>query len=177
MSRIQRIRTFIEGLIIIIGAILLIIYRSHAYEAILIFLAAGFIFYGVKRLVFYFLMARHMVGGKEILYKGIILFNFGVITSSVSNIPKIYILLYLAVIHAFSGIVEILRTNELKTYGGKAWRMKLFHGIVNIMMAAFCILFFRKQNTAVYIYSVGLIYSGIIRMVTAFRRTTFMFIR
>ena len=153
MSRIQRIRTFIEGLIIIIGAILLIIYRSHAYEAILIFLAAGFIFYGVKRLVFYFLMARHMVGGKEILYKGIILFNFGVITSSVSNIPKIYILLYLAVIHAFSGIVEILRTNELKNI----WRQSLAHEIVpwncKYNDGSFLYTFFQKtEHSRLYLF-------------------------
>ncbi len=177
MSRGQRIRTFLIGLITIIGAIFLIRYRSFAYELILFVLAIGFMCTGINLLLYYIFMAKNMVDGKVIFYKGIILFNFGVMSSSITNVPKIYILLYLAVIHAFSGLIEMLRAKEAKSYGAKSWRLKMIHGLVNIMMAAFCIIFVKHQNTAIYIYCIGLIYSGLMRIGSAFRRTTFMFIR
>jgi hypothetical protein len=56
------------------------------------------------------------------------------------------------------------------------WRMKLGHGIVNFLLALACIIFIRRIDTAVLIYSLGLIYSAVIRMIGAFRRTTFIVI-
>ena len=177
MSRGQRISSILYGIATIIAAILLLIYRSHAYEVIILVLGIGFTISGIRQLIYYFTMARYMVDGKGILYRGIILINFGVLTTSISNVPKIYILLYLAAINGFSGLVEILRANETRLYRGQAWRLKLTHGIINLTLAVICILFVRWQNTAVYIYSIGLIYSGLARIGSAFRRTTFMFIR
>ncbi len=177
MSKGQRIRSFLAGIILICAAIYLLRYRSHAYEAILLVLAFGLSISGLNRIFYYLSMARHMVDGKRILYTGILLFNFGVLSSTLSNIPKIYILLYLAIIHAFSGLVDILRTREVRAYGGKTWKLKLLPGIINIVIAIFCIVFVKKQNTAVYIYCLGLVYSGFVKIVAAFRRTTFMFIR
>ncbi len=177
MSKGQRIKTVIDGIFLIVAAVLLVKYKRHAYEIILMVLSFSFACSGLGRILYYMSMARHMVNGKIVLYRGIILFNFGVLSSSLSYVPKIYILLYLACIHAFSGLVEILRTMETRTYGGTTWRLKFISGLINIVIALFCILFSRAENTAVYIYSLGLVYSGIVRITAAFRRTTFMFIR
>ncbi|WP_026490813.1 DUF308 domain-containing protein [Butyrivibrio sp. XPD2002] len=177
MNRGQRIKSVLSGIIMMIAAMLLVIYKRHAYEIILLVMSFGFTCSGIGKIIYYISMARHMVDGKIILYRGIILFNFGVLSSSLSYVPRIYILLYLACVHAFSGLVEILRTKETRAYGGNAWRLKLMSGIINIVLALFCILFYKVENTAVYIYCLGLLYAGFARIVAAFRRTTFMFIR
>ena len=121
-------------------------------------------------------MARHMAGGKMILIQGVILVDFAYFTGSLSNVPKVYILLYLIGIHAFWGAVEILRAMEAKNSVGGPWKLKFFHGLVNITLAILCVILIRKPNTVLLIYSLGLIYSAIVRIISSFRRTSFILI-
>ena len=177
MTKIRRINNIIIGLIMIVTAILLIRYPQEGYNVILLFLTIALIFSGIASLYYYFSMARFMVGGKVSLYKGVILINLGIFTGSLENVSHVYILVYLALIHAFSGLVEILHANESRKYGAKSWKLKFSHGIINVLMALACVFFMKQQNTAVIIYCLGLLYSGIIRIITAFRKTTFIYIQ
>ena len=86
-------------------------------------------------------------------------------------------MIYLIAIHAFSGAVEVLRAMEAKRTVEGPWKVKLSHGIVNIALALFCMVFIMDAATAVMIYSVGLLYSAFIRIISAFRRTSFLLIR
>ena len=70
-----------------------------------------------------------------------------------------------------------MRSNEARGNGGKSWRLKLVHGLVDMVVAIGCIVLARKTNTAVYVYCFGIFYSGIIRIIQAFRKTTFVYIR
>ncbi len=158
-------------------ALLLILFPSdEAYMAIVAILSLGLAIAGIKDIIFYFSMARHMIGGKMILIQGVIILDFALITGSLANVPKIYILLYLIGIHAFSGVVEVLRAMESKKAVEGPWRMKFFHGLVNFALAIACLIFIRNSNTALMIYSLGLIYSAIVRIFSAFQRTAFILI-
>lgn len=112
-----------------------------------------------------------------ILIQGAIIFDFAILTSALASVPKIYILLYLIGIHAFSGIVEILRAMEAKNSVEGPWKIKFGHGIVNLALATACLIFIRNSNTAIMIYSIGLIYSAIMRIFNAFQRTSFILIQ
>ncbi len=147
-----------------------------AYAIILLILAIGMAISGIKDIIFYFTMARHMVGGKMILVQGVIILDFAILTSSLSDVPTIYILLYLIGIHAFSGVVEVLRAMESKKSVEGPWKLKLSHGLVNFALAVACLVFIRHSETALIIYSLGLIYSAIVHILTAFRKTTFILI-
>ncbi len=177
MTKLQRVKNILAGLLIMVTAFLMFSYPDNSYLLILLFLGMGFLVTGIGTLVYFFTMARYMVGGKAILYKGVILVDFAVLTLSLTDVPKVYILIYLAVIHGFSGIVEILRAGETRRSGSRNFKLKLFHGILNIAMALCCIIFVNKTNTAVFVYCLGLFYSGMIRVITAFRRTTFVYIQ
>lgn len=177
MSRFQRIQNIIIGIVILLYAILMIETPDEAYPVIIAIFALGLMLAGLKDLFYYFTMARFMVGGKLSLYKGIITLDLGLFTATLTDVPSYYILMYLAGIHAFTGLVEFLRANEARINGARSWRTKLLHGIVDVGIAVLCFINIRDQETAVIIYSLGLIYSGVLRILSVFRKTTMIYIQ
>lgn len=177
MTIFQRIRNIIVGLIMIVVALIFILDPSDdAYVFVIAVLTLGLLIRGLKDIIFYFTMARHMVGGKMILFQGVIVLDFALLTGSLSDVPKIYILLYLVVIHAFSGVVEILRAMEARRTVSGPWKMKFTHGIVDFLLAISCFIYIRQTYTALIIYSIGLLYSAVMRIANSLRRTTFILI-
>ncbi len=178
MAVFQRIRGVFVGVLMLVFAIILIVNPSDdIYMLLIIILALGLAISGIKDIIFYFTMARHMVGGKMILVQGVIVLDFALLTGSLSDVPKFYVLLYLIGVHAFSGVVETLRALESKRSVEGPWKLKLSHGIVNFLLAAACLIFIRHADTALIIYGIGLLYSAIMRILTAFRKTAFMVIK
>ena len=156
-------------------ALFFILFPSDkAYMIVVAILTFGLAVAGIKDIMFYFSMAKHMVGGKMILIQGVIILDFAIITGSLANVPKIYILLYLIAVHAFSGVVEVLRAMEARRAVDGPWKMKFSHGIVNLILALACLIFIRQSNTALIIYSLGLMYSAVVRLFDAFGKTAFV---
>lgn len=177
MTGFQRVKKVLLGLFMFFMALGFIYEPSdEMYMAVVAILALGLAVAGIKDIVFYFKMARHMIGGKMILVQGVIILDFGLFTASLTDVPKIYILLYLIGVHAFSGVVEVLRAMEAKRTVEGPWKLKFSHGLVNFALAIACLVFIRNSNTALMIYSIGLIYSAIISIFSAFRKTTFILI-
>ncbi len=179
MTKLRRVYSAIAGTLMIIAAVIMFRFSTDdlTYSVIIVILGAGLLVSGLSTLIYYFTMARFMVGGKASLYRGVILVDFAVLTLSFSDIPRGYILVYLAVIHAFTGMVEILRANESRRYQSRRYMLKFLHGVINISIAISCIVYAKKTNTAVIIYCLGLVYSGIIRIFTAFRKETYVYIQ
>ena len=158
-------------------ALFFILFPSDkAYMIVVFILSLGLAIAGIKDIAFYFTMAKHMVGGKMILIQGVIILDFAIITGSLANVPKIYILLYLIGVHAFSGVVEVLRAMEARRAVDGPWKMKFSHGVVNFILAIACLIFIRQSNTALIIYSLGLMYSAVVRLFDAFGKTAFVVI-
>ena len=177
MTLFQRMTNVLIGILMLAVAIFFIVDPSDdAYIFVLAVLTTGLTIQAMKDIIFFFTLARHMVGGKMILLKGVILLDFALFTGSMSDVPKIYILLYLIAIHAFSGAVEVLRAMEARRAVSGPWKMKFTHGIIDFFLALSCLLFIKHPYTALIIFSIGLIYSGLMRIAGAFRRTTFMLI-
>jgi Na+/phosphate symporter len=177
MTVYQRIKKILFSLCMLGVALFFFLNPSDtAYKIVVAILSLGLASAGIKDIVFYFTMARHMVGGKMILIQGVIIFDFAIITSSLADVPKIYILMYLIGIHAFSGVIEILRANEARKTVDGPWKIKFSHGIVNLILAIACLIFIRKSNTALIIYSLGLMYSAVVRLFDAFGKTAFQVI-
>ena len=134
------------------------------------------VIYGIRSLVYYFTMARHMVGGKYSLYLGVIALDFGMFTLAMSDIPRLYIAIYLMFCHAFSGVIDIMRGLEARSYEG-SWKLTTTHGLVSVFIAIACCVFIRSNMILVYIYAAGLMYSSCIRIITAFRRSAIVYIQ
>ncbi len=174
MTKFQRLRRILFGILMIIVAGIMIEFADEAYMAILVFVGWGFMVSGIGMMFYYFTMARFMVGGRRALYNGVILMDFGIITMSLSDVPGMYVLLYLAILHVFAGVIEILRARETRKNGSKHFKLKLSHGIIDVLLAVCCIIFIKNTKIAVFIYSFGLIYSGIMYVISGFRRTAML---
>lgn len=177
MNLYSRIKDILFGLVMLLFAfILLTDPQSDIYILIILVMAIGLAVKGIKDIAFYFTMARHMVGGKIMLFQGVITLDFALFTFSLTDIPRVYILLYLIGVHAFSGVVELLRGMEAKRTVDGPWKLKFSHGVINMLLALACVIFIGNSGTAVIIYATGLIYSAVMRIISAFKRTAFILI-
>ena len=177
MSSGQRIKNILIGIAIILGALILIAFPEEGMIITASILSLSLFIYGIKTLIYYVTMSRHMVGGRIMLYLAVLVLDLGMFTMMLTNIPKIYIVLYLVVVYAFAGVVSILRALEAKRYQAPMWKLSLISGIINVVIAILCIIFMRSTNMIVYLYCAGLIYSAIVRIVTAFRETSIVYIQ
>ena len=176
MNVFQRIKNVLIGVLIIISSVILMVLRDDGLVIVAAILCFSLLIYGIRSLVFYFSMARHMVGGRIILYLGIIVSDLGMFALMLTDIPRFYIVLYLLVIYAFSGVIGILRSLEAKKYRAP-WKLILVSGLINMTVAVLCIVFIKRGDMIVYFYSAGLIYSAAVRIFTAFRKTAIVYIQ
>jgi|GEM_PF-454045 len=176
-DQLDKIGSLLVSLIMIAFAVTLFAFPQEGIAVVVAVLSAALVIGGIRMFVYYFSMARHMVGGLTILYRAIILLDLGLFTATLNSIPLPYVMLYLASIHAFSRAVGIMRTLESKRVGTGSWRLRLLHGVVDLLQALLCLIFIGSVQLAVYIYVAGLIYSAIFRIITAFRRTAIVYIQ
>ena len=177
MTNIRRLGHILLAILTLLIAPLMILFPDIGYAMILTILEAGLTFRGLDSIIYYFRMAKHMVDGKYILYQGAILFDLGMLTLSLADVPKFYVLIYLAVLHAFSGTVDILRARETRKLGGRNWRLKFTQGVFNVVIAAICMLFINSYEVAVWIYTLGLVINAFIRIGNALRKRATIYIQ
>ena len=118
-----------------------------------------------------------MVGGLIALFAGVFLIDFGILSISLADEARIYIFLYLAGWNAFSGLISLLRAWESYRNKGRSWILNTLYGIVNIVILICCFIFRDSPTTLATLYCVGLGYSGILRIINAFRRTEIVYIQ
>lgn len=177
MTRLQKIKEIATALVYLLLAVIIMSSPTKGYSIVIYLLAALFFGRGITNIAYYFTMARFMVGGRTSLYIGIIMLDLGILTGTLTDVPHFYILAYLIAIHAFSGAVEVLRANETRRVGAGSWKLKMSHGMIDIIIAIVCIIFIKQLNVAVIIYCFGLVYSAVLRIISACRKTTLVYIQ
>ncbi|MBO4327431.1 MAG: DUF308 domain-containing protein [Clostridia bacterium] len=179
MTKFRRIGIFLTSLLVIALAIFMMVVPKTGYQYVTAILSFMLIFYGIRRVVYYFTLARRMVGGRLILYLGLIVLDLGIFTATLSFIPLPYVMLYLLAGYAFAGAVDLMRASEAKRYQNPVWKFILGKGVANILIAIFCLvlIFVNSTTAAVYVFAAGLIYSSIIRIVSAMRKTAVVYIQ
>ena len=180
MSRFGRILHAIAALFMIAIAVLTFFLDAiHGLKLVLLVIQAGMTLRGLRAIVYYFSMARHMVGGKNVLFRGMIFLDLGVLAGTIFEHPAVYTLIYISLLHIFTGAVSALRANESRKIG-TSWKMKMAYGITNILLAlivVICGIAFDNLRIAVWVYSIGLIYSSILRIISSFRKTEIVYIQ
>ena len=175
MTKIQRIKSVLFALLMILAALLIFLMTEDGYKLITLMIWVSLTLSALRQLVYYFSMARHMVGGRLVLYKAIIFLDLALFTRAVIRIPRAYVLIYLSVLFGFAGLVDVLHALESRRVGG-SWRFNLSHGILNIILAGICLVFIRTGRLVEVIYGISLISSAILRIISATRRTAVVYI-
>ena len=176
MSMLQRISNFMRGLLSLLSGCIIILAPEPGFIIAMLILGFSLLFYGLRTVIFFFRMARHMVGGQSMLYYGVIIMDFGVFTLALSDMPKLYLALYIVGVYAFSGVVDIMRSLEARSYEA-SWRMNFAAGAANVAVAILCMAFIGSADMLAYVYGAGLIYSAIMRFINTFRRTAVVYIQ
>ena len=176
MSKIQRIKSMIEGLGMLGAAALMAILSDEGYYLVALLFCITLLNNAVNTLIYYLSIARYSVGGKIHLYKAIILLDFGMFVFSLDDVPRTYVLIYLVLVNLIQGIICIMRALESKKNNGR-WRLKLSEGVITVAIAVLCVIFNNSVNVMVYIYSFGLVCSGFVHIADAFRKTAIVYIQ
>lgn len=169
MSTAGRIGSIILGSVQIALAVILVLVPKDGYLIVAAILGVLLFAYGIRNIVYYFAMARHMVGGRLILYFGLLILDAGALILALSDVPPFYVMIYLIVIRALTGTIDILRSFEQKNMKVPAWKGMFISGIIHILTAIACAIFIKSADIAVYIYAAGLVYSAVTRIITAVR--------
>lgn len=180
MTKTKRILNVLMGLFMLFISAALMTFPTESVPLVLGLISLGMTINGVRSLIYYFSMARHMVGGKRLLYRGIIYLDVGVLTSTMADAPELSLIIYVAAVSAFTGAVAILRAREEKAGGAPRWKGKFLYGAAYIIMALavlVCGFVMKMPETAVYVYAVGLVISAADRIISAFRRTAIVYIQ
>lgn len=180
MTALQRIKNIITALCMIACSIILLCFPENGYYIVLLILSLSLTIYGLKTLFYYFTMARKMVGGQSILYRGVVILDLGIFSLTIADNPTVFAIVYLLLIHLFTGVVEILRALEAKSIAAPSWRFKFGSGVVNIVLALVAFIagaIMKSMETLVYIYCLGLLSSAGAKFISAFRRTAIVYIQ
>ena len=166
MSTLQRIEYSLAGLVRILFGIFMIYKPFESYVPIARILVAGLVLLGLRNLLYYVLMARHMVGGKMILFIGMLFMDFGIFSYSLVERPKLFLISYLIV----KAVVE--KRNLTPT-----WRRDCMQGILHLLIMAAAIRYFSSIRRLVILFCAGIIYSGTIHITAALRSTAVVYIQ
>ena len=177
MSTFQRIEYILAGLVRILFGIFMIYNPFKSYIPIAWILVAAMILTGLRNLVYYVLMARHMVGGKMILFIGMLFMDFGIFSYTLVDRPRLFLISYLIVSHFFWGSLNIAKAVGEKRSLSPTWRRDCLQGIIHLLIVAAAIRFFSSIRMLVILFCAGIIYSGIIHIVSALRRTAILYIQ
>lgn len=161
----------------LLGAAVIFLAGESGMPFIILILGLSFLIAGISTIIRYFTMAKHMVGGRLILYYGVIMLDLGIFTTSLTSASKYYIAIYLVGIYLFSGVIHILRGVESRKLEARQWKTTAAEGIVRTVLGLACLFFINSAYILVVIYAAGLFYSAVTRIASAFRKTAVVYIQ
>ena len=157
-------------------SIALMLYPEEALILVVIVLGVWLVVFGTRNLVYYFTMARHMVGGLSLLFVALIAIDLGAFAITLIGNRRFAIVLYLIGFNAFTGVVCILRAVEAKMLDSR-WKPNLIHGIVCFALVIASLVFIGSDRIIIAIFCFGLVYAACVRIASAVRPTEIVYIQ
>ncbi len=179
MSRIQRITSAVTGIVLLLVSAGMIYLGREGFYLVLALLTISLTAAGLRQLYYYLTMARHMVGGWKILFQSVVILDLGMITLTLStaDIHPRYIMLYLIGVNLFNAAVDILKALEARRLDAPAWEFTLSAGGLELFLAVLGLFFLDSLRLVTILYCIGLVYTGIFKLVRAFRRSETVYIQ
>ena len=140
MTSMKRVKKVLQALLMLLCVCFLVVDPEDGFFIVALIVSFSLIAYGVRTLLYYFGMARHMVGGKSILFIGIIVTDIGVFILTTVDDPKLFIVVYLLGVHAFSGAMSVLHAVEAKRYASPSWKWSLLGGLADLAVAVLAVI-------------------------------------
>ena len=176
MSVVKRILNFIAGLFMFLFGVLMLLIPEDTYKLITFILMITLVVKGLRRLMYFFSMARHTVGGIVFLYQGVLLLDAGIFALTLNSVPPVYTMLYLIICMLLAGGIDVMRSNEARVMKTGRWRFQMFFGVGNIVLSVIALFFLSSGTLVSVVFAIGLLHSAVCRMIISFRRTAVVYI-
>ena len=175
MNKMSRIKNLIIAAVMIVFAGVMLAWPQFGTPMIMLVVGLYLLFYGIYSLIFYFTMAIHMVDGKRVFYRGILLLDLGVFMLSAYRGSERLVFLYLMLMLAASGAIDLVRALDFRKQG-ESWKFRAVMGVVCILLLISAFIYRKEPTTLTYMYCIGMFVSAINRVVSAFRTTAIVYI-
>lgn len=175
MGKVRRFISILVGVAMIACGVALLLEPEGSLVVVALVLGIGLMAYGVKKLVYYLTMARHMVESLSILLVGVLALDVGFFAITLLDAPRVSIVLYLVGYNALSGVFGIVRGLESKRLESR-WKPRLFHGVINLALAILSLAFMGSEQIILVIFCIGLFYSAAMRIASALKPTEIIYI-
>ena len=158
MSKISKIINFLKGfLMVVIGLLIILVPNETSYYVVCSIIGVVVTVEGFKKLFFYISSACHMVGGQRILVNSIVYIDLGFLSFFVLLVNQSVAMLYLVAVFILLGVIDILRSVEIKRNQSKAWFVKLIKGILTIAVGIVCFVFANSILVMMMIFAISAI--------------------
>lgn len=177
MDKIRRFMTFFGSLIVVaIGAIIVFTPSELGYIIVALIIGLIITYRGVKTLIFYFSSARHMVGGGRIFVNSIILIDFGSMAIALMLQSSTLAMIYIIALFMLLGVIDILRSLEIKKNGSKKWIWKFIKGLLIIGVGVVCIINIESKDVMLLVLGIAWMVEGITGIISAFNKSAVVYI-
>lgn len=180
MTNMQRVKKVLLALLMFLCVVIMVAQPEAGFWVVALIVSFGVMAYGVRKLIYYFTMARHMVGGSSTLYIGLVVTDLGIFVLTTMDNPKLFIVVYLLGVHAFSGAMGVMRALEARRYGSPSWKWSFLDGFLNLVVAVLAVvagLFLDSTASLSYLFAGCLAYSACVQLVLATRKTAIVYIQ
>lgn len=175
MSGIKRILNILTALLMIACAALMLYDMKDGYLIAINILEMALLVFGLQQIIYYFSMARRMVGGLTIFFKGIFLMDAGFFAICLDSMPRVFTMVYLLVVFGAAGAIGMLRALEMKNINAR-WKLKFASGVFEVLIALSCVLFINSDMLFSCAFAAGTLYLAAERIVTAFQKTAIVYV-
>lgn len=177
MSKFKRIWNVFTGLFIILVSVMMLAIPDLGYVLALIILGLVLLISGIKQLIYFFSMGIHMVGGKIILYRALLIIDMGIFTLTINGIGQRYIMLYFVMYYFLAGVVSAFRVLESRRLESGTWKMNLVSGIYDFMIVLLCLINNNSESMMLKVLCMALIVSALTRISRSFRKSAIVYIQ
>ena len=177
MSTGRRIGKCLTGIMMVILAIFMITMPDTGYLIITLIFGISLLVSAIGALIYYFSLARHMVGGRSTLVSALIQLDLAIFTLTLTDIPRIFLMIYLISVFGIAGILSVSRGLEARSRKAPSWYLSFISGIINLLITLLCMIFIQNDVVMVIIYSIGMIIAGLRRIISAFYRSTIVYVQ
>lgn len=169
MSRLGRVGNVLLGLlsIMIAATMVFALPTQDALVAMCVLVALTLALYGLRTLWLYVTMARHMVGGKALLYVGVLALDAAAVVMVIMS-NQLLAGVYLSITFFVSGALRLMRVKDAKQYG-TPWRRHAVQAVGYLLLGVACLVLSQDAELLVLVYCIGLVYGAVARIYNALR--------
>ena len=177
MSKIRRVLTILASLIAIEGSVAIMMMPEIAYKVLALGIGMTLVYYGVRYIIYYITNAQHMVGGKWFMLIGIIMFDMGAFATAIFDRAQVITMIYIIATHFVVTVLGAVRTVGDRKDNNPRWKISLAQCIAGFIQVTLSLIFINHSMIPLYLYCIYAIYTSILMIISAFKKTAIVYVQ